>query len=86
MQWSDHESRSLAERADAASKLVNILPEQALAEYVLNLTADQLARIQAQRAGDALSQLVAAAQRPAIPAAPGAPPVTAAVTNGSSGG
>jgi hypothetical protein len=79
--WSDHENRSLAERADAASKLVNILPQAALLEYVLNLTAEQIARIQTQRAGDALSQLVAAAaaQKPGSPPSVGAgggPPQT----------
>lgn len=86
LQWSDHESRSLAERADAASKLVNILPEQALAEYVLNLTAEQLARIQAQRANDAISQVIAAAAKPVTPPALEAPPTAAvapAATNGN---
>jgi hypothetical protein len=95
LQWSDHENRSLAERADAASKLVNILPWQALAEYVLNLTAEQIARIQSQRAGDALSQLVAAATKPGSPPSVGAgggPPQTLTapaaptVTQNGSGG
>jgi Phage portal protein, SPP1 Gp6-like len=59
--WLDHESRSLAERADAASKLAAIMPWQILAERVLNATQDEIARWEALRAGDALSQLVAAA-------------------------
>jgi len=82
--WSDHENRSLAERADAASKLAAILPQTALIEYVLNMTQEQLAKIQAQRAGDTLSQLVAAAARPSMPPTPGAQPV-AASTNGTGG-
>ena len=76
-----------SEAADAASKLVNILPEQALAEYVLNLTAEQHARIHTERAGDALSQLVAAAATPAVPAVPTTPPrAPVAATNGHSAG
>ena len=64
LQWSDHENRSLAERSDAAVKLKDILPQQALLEYVLNLTAEQIAKIQAQKAGDVMSQLLAQAATP----------------------
>lgn len=83
--WSDHENRSLAERADAAVKLTNILPPIAIAEYVLNLTAEQLARIQAMRAGDALSQLLAAVQQPATAAVATPTPAPAATQNGGGG-
>jgi hypothetical protein len=62
--WLDHESRSLAERADAATKLAPIMPWQALAEHVLNATQDEIARWEAMRASDALGQLVAAAKVP----------------------
>ena len=65
LQWSDHENRSLSERADAAVKLKDILPPQALAEYVLGLTAEQISKIQSQRAGDVMSQLLAEAAKPA---------------------
>mgnify|MGYP007083434521 FL=1 len=47
-QWKDSESRSLAERADAASKLKDILPPAALMEMVLNATPSQIARWEAQ--------------------------------------
>lgn len=62
--WADHESRSLAERADAFVKLSgeNGLPWMAAAEVALNLTQDQLRRYAADHAGDALSRLVAAAE------------------------
>lgn len=56
--WADHESRSMAERADAAVKLKEILPWQALAERVLGATQNEIGRWEAQRAGDALSALM----------------------------
>ena len=69
VQWAKHESRSLAERADAAVKLKDILPWQALAEEVLNANAEQIARWESQRSSDAFSQLMAAATEPsAVPA------------------
>lgn len=68
--WVDHESRSLAERADAASKLKDVLPWQALAERVLNATQDEIARWESMRSSDALAGLLADAARP------GAPPVS----------
>lgn len=68
--WVDHESRSLAERADAASKLAEVLPWQALAEKVLNATQDEIGRWQSMRAADPLARLFAAAQeRPGLPVA-----------------
>lgn len=65
--WSDHESRSLAERADAAVKLAPILPWQATAERVLNATAAEIDRWNAMRGSDAYSQLLAGALTPAGP-------------------
>lgn len=62
MVWMDHESRSLAERADAASKLKDVLPAAAVAELALNATQEQIGRWQGQAAVDPLMQLVAAAQ------------------------
>jgi Phage portal protein, SPP1 Gp6-like len=64
LQWSDHETRSLAERADAAVKLKDIIPQSAIIEYVLNATAEQMARWRSERAGDVMSTLLAAATTP----------------------
>lgn len=60
--WADHESRSLAERADAAVKLNGILPPQAIWERVLNASSDDINRWQAM---GAIGQLLAAAATPA---------------------
>lgn len=62
LQWHDHESRSLAERADAASKLKDVLPPMAVAELALNASAEQIARWEAQASSSALSTLLSAAQ------------------------
>lgn len=70
LQWSDHETRSLAERADAALKLKDILPQTAILEHVLNATAEQIARWQADRAQDAMTRLLDAAMQPAPAPAP----------------
>lgn len=70
LDWGDHESRSLAERADAATKLKDILPWQALAKKVLNATQDDLAEWEAMRASDGLGTLLAAAAQPVAPVAP----------------
>ena len=67
LQWSDHETRSLAERADAAVKLKDVLPQAAIAEFVLNATASQMSRWRSERAGDVMSTLLAAASQPATP-------------------
>lgn len=64
VQWVEHESRSLAERADAAVKLKDLLPWQALAEKVLGATGDDIARWQVERGSDAFGQILAAAQKP----------------------
>lgn len=66
--WKDHEARSMAERADAAIKLKDILPWQVIAERFLNATEDEISRWEGMRSGDALAQLMAAAQTPALPA------------------
>lgn len=82
IQWSDHETRSLAERADAATKLKDILPWQALAKKVLNASDDEISRWEAQRSSDALSQLVNELRQP-TPAAPAPVPVGAGNGNGA---
>lgn len=61
MVWMDHESRSLAERADAASKLKDVLPPMAVAEIALNATQEQIGRWMSQQATNPLLQLMAAA-------------------------
>lgn len=58
-QWMDHESRSLAERADAASKLKDVVPPVAVAELALNASQDQIARWSSEQATNPLSQIVA---------------------------
>lgn len=60
--WLDHESRSLAERADAASKLKDVVPQMAVAELALGATQEQIARWSAQQATNPLLELMAAAQ------------------------
>jgi Phage portal protein, SPP1 Gp6-like len=70
LQWSDHETRSLAERADAAVKLKDALPQSVIAQYALNLSAEQLNRMQAERAGDVLSTLLTSAATPTPPVPP----------------
>jgi len=62
MVWMDHESRSLAERADAASKLKDVVPAMAIAELALNATQEQISRWQSQRAVDPLMSLIEAAR------------------------
>jgi len=62
--WKDHESRSLAERADAASKLKDVVPWQVVAEMALNATQEEIARWTAERGADSLTKLVAEAQTP----------------------
>jgi SPP1 Gp6-like portal protein len=83
LSWKDSETRSLAERADAAVKLKDILPQAALIEYVLGATAEEQARWLAQRSGDVLSQLLTEARTPvAVPTVPTTPP---AASNGAAG-
>jgi hypothetical protein len=58
VRWKDPESRSQAEQADAAVKLANILPWQALAEKVLGATPQQIAQWESQRASDQIGALM----------------------------
>lgn len=60
--WMDHEFRSLAERADAVSKLAGVLPPLAIAEYALNVPQDVLARWMAMDAANPLMKLIADAK------------------------
>lgn len=66
LQWADHESRSLGERADAALKLNQAgLPWQAVAALALNLGQDQIRQYETQYAGSAITDLLRAARDPA---------------------
>lgn len=57
--WKDPESRSLAERADAATKLASInMPWQTIASMVLGMTPQEIARADADRGSDVLSALL----------------------------
>lgn len=73
VRWAEHESRSLAERADAAVKLKDIMPWQALAEKALGANAETIARWEAQRSSDAFSQLLTVAASPVPTSANGEP-------------
>lgn len=64
MEWKDHEFRSMAERADAASKLKDILPPMAVAEYALNVSAETIRRWEADAGTSAMGQLIAATREP----------------------
>lgn len=64
MGWADHESRSLAERADAFVKLSSGetgLPWTLAAELALNLGQETIRRVEAEQAGSAIAKLIAAA-------------------------
>lgn len=66
LEWADHESRSLAEKADAYSKLSG-LPWTAAAEIALNATDEQIVRWGNERANDPLAVLAAAVSAPPEP-------------------
>ncbi len=72
--WEDHEARSMAERADAALKLKDIMPWQPLAEKILGATQDEIARWESMRASEGLNQLIAQTSTPTPPQQPGGPP------------
>lgn len=61
LQWINRESYSLSERADAATKLKDILPWQIIARKVLDMSQDELQEIELLRASDSLTQLLPAA-------------------------
>lgn len=58
LQWAPHEFRSLAERADAASKLKDVLPPEMIAEYALAFTDEQISRMGSSSAGNVLRTLI----------------------------
>jgi len=60
IRWKDHQFRSLAERADAVSKLKDVLPPVAIAEYALDASQDEISRWMSQEAANPLMKLLAA--------------------------
>jgi hypothetical protein len=56
--WVNRESRSLAERADAAIKLATVMPWQAAVEIVFDATQQQISRWEAMRASDGLTAML----------------------------
>ncbi|HMF60008.1 MAG TPA: phage portal protein [Vicinamibacterales bacterium] len=56
--WIDRQTRSLAEAADASIKLKDILPPLFIAEKFLNLTQEEIGRIDAEGAGAAFNRLL----------------------------
>jgi len=57
--WANPESRSLAEQADAWGKLMAAeVPWRVAAERVLGMTPQEIARADADRGSDVLSQLL----------------------------
>lgn len=81
MRWKNPEFRTLAEVADAVSKLKEVLPWVAIAEYALNASQEEISRWQAMKASDPLNELIAQVkQTPAPtsePSADGGVPVPA---------
>lgn len=71
--WIDRQSRSLAEMADAAVKLKDILPPLFIAERFLNLTQEEIGRIEAEGAGQVISGLLAEATSTPTPTPTPAP-------------
>jgi hypothetical protein len=82
LDWIDHETRSIAEAADAATKLSSIgLPWQVIGGRYLNFTQEDIAQIEAMMASSSLTKLISEAQAP-VPTTPPegdgpAPPPTA---------
>lgn len=63
--WTDPESRSLAERADAATKLASInTPWQVIASKVLGMTPREISRAESQRGADALTAFLQQPEQP----------------------
>lgn len=58
LQWVNRESYSLSERADAATKLKDILPWQVIARKVLDMGQDEIKQVELLRATDAFTSLL----------------------------
>lgn len=65
--WKDPESRSLAERADAAVKLAAIhMPWQVIGSMVLGMTPQEIARADADRGSDVLANILTDGTTPPV--------------------
>lgn len=64
--WKDAQNRSLAEMADAASKLTAILPSSAIWSKVLNATPQEIAEWKADSAADSFSAMLQVAGAPPV--------------------
>lgn len=58
VEWLTRESYSLSERADAATKLKDILPWQVIASRVLDMNQEEIGRVEQLRASDVLTGLL----------------------------
>jgi hypothetical protein len=66
--WQDHEARSMAERADAAVKVKDLLPLSVIWERYLNATSEDVTRWEGMAMGDMLTKMLNdATERPALP-------------------
>jgi hypothetical protein len=62
--WMNHESRSLAEAADAATKWASIgIPIPVIADKCLNFSAEEVTKLEAQMLNDPFAKLVAGAAK-----------------------
>lgn len=82
LQWTDHESRSMSERADAASKVKDLFPWQLVAAKFLDMSQSEIDKIASARGGDVIGQLAAAARQQPVQVAVTGPPASAP-TNGT---
>jgi hypothetical protein len=65
LKWKDHESRSMAERADAATKIASVgFPWQVIADKYLNFTSDEISKMEALLASSALTSLIKQVEEP----------------------
>lgn len=78
-QWAPAERQSLAEKADAAVKLATALPWRRVMADVLGYPADEIDRMESERAADALTALLTA---PTTAPAPVTAPVDTTTGNG----
>ena len=60
IRWLNRESRSLSEKADAATKLKEILPRQVIWETVFDATQDEITRWESMAISDGLASLLTA--------------------------
>lgn len=65
IQWINSESYSLSEKADAATKLKDVLPWQVICSDVLDMSQEEINRVEQMRSADALTQL-AVSEEPAV--------------------